>query len=240
MARDKKKPKPIEPLWMVTFADMVTILLTFFILLLSMASLDRQIIREIITIFQDDIAFLSQTSAGRLPDKFIVFEDLLEKPWEILEKRKRIKDLLFPDEVLPPEISKSTLEENLEVLIRPEGVALMLTDELLFPFASTTLSQPAREVLRQLVPLADAWPAPVNIAGYTDDIPGIDKDNYEFAAERAMAVLEFFVAQGIPNERLSVSAYGPNFPVADNDTAWGRSRNRRVEILLKTRAKTFI
>ncbi|MFW5730222.1 MAG: OmpA/MotB family protein [Desulfonatronovibrionaceae bacterium] len=240
MAREKKKPKSIEPLWMITFADMVTILLTFFILLLSMASLDRQIIREIITIFQDDIAFLSQTSAGRLPDKFIVFEDLLEKPWEILEKRKRIKDLLFPDEVLPPEISKSTLEENLEVLIRPEGVALMLTDELLFPFASTTLNQPAREILRQLVPLIDAWPAPVNISGYTDDIPGIDKDNYEFAAERAMAVLDFFVSQGISNERLSVSAYGPHFPVADNDTAWGRSRNRRVEILLKTRGKTFI
>ncbi|RQD66726.1 MAG: flagellar motor protein MotB [Desulfonatronovibrio sp. MSAO_Bac4] len=225
---------------MVTFADMVTILLTFFILLLSMASLDRQIIREVITIFQEDIAFLSPRSAGRLPDRFLVFEELLEKPWEILEKQNRIKDLLFPDDVLPPEISKSTLDENLKILERPEGIALMLTDDLLFPFAQTSLNTQARQILMQIVPLIKAWPSPVNIAGYTDNIPGIHKDNYEFAAERAMAVMEFLIINGIDNERISVSAYGPNFPVASNDTAQGRSQNRRVEILLKTTPKTFL
>ncbi len=240
MARKKKKSKPIEALWMVTFADMVTILLTFFILLLSMASLDRQIIREVITIFQEDIAFLSPRSAGRLPDRFLVFEELLEKPWEILEKQNRIKDLLFPDDVLPPEISKSTLDENLKILERPEGIALMLTDDLLFPFAQTSLNTQARQILMQIVPLIKAWPSPVNIAGYTDNIPGIHKDNYEFAAERAMAVMEFLIINGIDNERISVSAYGPNFPVASNDTAQGRSQNRRVEILLKTTPKTFL
>lgn len=240
MARKKKKPKPIEALWMVTFADMVTILLTFFILLLSMASLDRQIIREVITVFQEDIAFLSPSSAGRLPDRFLVFEDLLEKPWEILEKQNRIKDLLFPEEVLPPEISKSTLDENLKILERPEGIALMLTDGLLFPFAETTLNPQSRQILMQIVPLVQAWPSPVNIAGYTDNIPGIHKDNYEFAAERAMAVLEFLIINGIDNERLSVSSYGPHFPVAPNDTADGRAQNRRVEILLKTTPKTFL
>lgn len=240
MARKKKKPKPIEALWMVTFADMVTILLTFFILLLSMASLDRQIIREVITIFQDDIAFLSPRSAGRLPDRFLVFEDLLEKPWEILEKQNRIKDLLFPDEVLPPEISKSTLEENLKILARPEGIALMMTDELLFPFARTALNPQSRQILMQIVPLVKAWPSPVNVSGYTDNIPGIQKDNYEFAAERAMAVLEFLIINGIDSERLSVSSYGPHFPVSSNDTAEGRAQNRRVEILLKTTPGTFL
>ncbi|MCA1743191.1 MAG: flagellar motor protein MotB [Desulfonatronovibrio sp.] len=240
MARKKKNPKPIEALWMVTFADMITILLTFFILLLSMASLDRQIIREVITIFQEDIAFLSPSSAGRLSDRFMIFEDLLEKPWEILEKQDRIKDLLFPDDVLPPEISKSTLDENLKILERPEGIALMLTDELLFPSAQTSLNTPARQILMQIVPLIEEWPSPVNIAGYTDNVPGIHKDNYEFAAERAMAVLEFLIINGIDNERLSVSSYGPNFPVTPNDTAQGRSQNRRVEILLKTTPKTFL
>ncbi|WP_028574029.1 OmpA/MotB family protein [Desulfonatronovibrio hydrogenovorans] len=240
MARKKKQRKPIEALWMVTFADMVTILLTFFILLLSMASLDREIIREVITVFQEDIAFISPRSAGRVPDRFLIFEDLLEKPWEILEKENRIKDLLFPDDVLPPEISKSTLQENLRVLARPEGIALMLTDELLFPFGQTTLNPAARQVLAQIVPLVMAWPSAVNIAGYTDDIPGIHKDNYEFAAERATAVMEYLIINGVPDERLSISAYGPHFPVASNETEQGRSQNRRVEILLKTKAGAYI
>ncbi len=240
MARKKRKRKPIEPLWMVTFADMVTILLVFFILLLTMATLDREVIRDVITVFQDDIAFLSPRSAGRLPDKFVIFEELLEKPWEIIKKENRIKDLLFPDEVLPPEISRSTLEENLKVLSRPEGIALMLTDELLFPFARTSLNEPARQVLSQIIPLIKSWPTSVNIAGYTDNIPGIVMDNYEFAAQRAMAVNEFFIINGVKEDRISVSAYGPHFPVASNDTAQGRSQNRRVEILLKTGAKPLL
>ncbi|MFP4083513.1 MAG: flagellar motor protein MotB [Desulfonatronovibrio sp.] len=240
MARKKKKSKPIEALWMVTFADMVTILLTFFILLLSMASLDREIIRDIVTVFQDDVAFLSSRSSGRLPEKFLIFEELLEKPWEIIEKENRIKDLLFPNEVLPPEISRSTLEENLKILARDEGIALMLTGDLLFPSAGTSLNAQARQILSQIVPLVREWPASVNIAGYTDNIPGIDKDNYEFAAERAMAVTEYFITNEVSQEKISVSAYGPNFPVASNDTAQGRSQNRRVEILLKTGAKPLI
>lgn len=240
MARKKKKSGLIEPLWMVTFADMVTILLVFFILLLTMASLDREIIRDIITVFQDDVAFMSSRSAGRLPDKFIIFEELLEKPWEIIEKENRIKDLLFPDEVLPPEVSKSTLEENLKILVRDEGIALMLTGDLLFPSAGTSLNAPARQILSQIIPLIREWPTSVNIAGYTDNIPGIHKDNYEFAAERAMAVTEYFIANNVRQEKISVSAYGPNFPVASNDTAQGRSLNRRVEILLKTGTKPLI
>ncbi|WP_232300527.1 OmpA/MotB family protein [Desulfonatronovibrio magnus] len=239
MARKKKKAKPIEALWMVTFADMVTILLTFFILLLSMASLDRDIIREVITIFQDDIAFVSPTSSGRVPDRFVIFEELLEKPWEILKKQQRIKDLLFPDDVMPPDLSRSTLDENLRVLVRPEGVALMLTDELLFPFAETSLNPRAKHVLDQIIPLVKEWPAPVNIAGYTDNIPGIHMDNYEFGALRAMAVLEYFLASGVNEKRVSVSSYGPHFPVASNNHARGRAMNRRVEILLRTTAKTF-
>ena len=241
MARKKKKSKPpLEAKWMVTFADMVTILLVFFILLLTMASLDREIVRDIITVFQDDVAFLSPRSYGRLPDEYVIMEELLEKPWEVLKKQNRIKDLLFPDDVLPPEISRSTLEENLEILIRDEGIALMLADDMLFPFGQTTLNDPARQILSQLVPLIKAWTTSVNIAGYTDNIPGIHMDNYEFAAERAMAVTEYMIINGVNQERLSVSAYGPHFPVASNENEQGRAKNRRVEILLKPGARPLL
>ncbi|WP_291323788.1 flagellar motor protein MotB [Desulfonatronospira sp.] len=234
MARKKNnKGGPPKPIWMLTFSDLVTVMLTFFVLVLSMATMDREYVREIVTVFQQDVGFLTPKTAGRLPDVAVIMEDILDNPWDILEKEDRIKDLLFPEQELPPEVSKSTLEKNLEILMRPEGIALMMTGDLLFPFAETTLQPHARQILDQLIPLVKAWPAPVNVAGYTDNIPGIYMDNYEFAAERAMAVAEYFIINDIEQDRLSVSAYGEHFPVGDNDTERGRARNRRVEVLLK-------
>ena len=241
MAREKsKKGGAPKPIWMFTFSDLVTVMLTFFVLVLSMASLDREYVQEIVTVFQQDTGFLTPKTAGRLPDEFVIIEDVLENPWEILEKEDRIKDLLFPEEELPPEVSKSTLEENLEILMRPEGIALMMTGELLFPFAETRLQPQARQILDQVIPLVKAWPAPVNVAGYTDNIPGIHMDNYEFAAERAMAVMEYLLINDVKQQRLSVSAYGEHFPVGDNETEEGRARNRRVEILLKKTPDTYM
>ncbi len=238
--RRKKKGGAPKPIWMMTFSDLVTVLLTFFVLVLSMGAMDREKIHEMVSVFRQDTGFLTPKTAGRMPDKFTVFEDVVEKPWEILEKQDRIKDLLFPDDELPPEISRSTLEENLEILVRPEGVALLMTDELLFPFEQTSLTPEGRQILEQIIPLVQSWPAPVNVAGYTCNIPGITMDNYDFAAHRAMAVTEHLLINDVEQDRLSVSAYGPHFPVADHETEEGRAQNRRVEILFKKAPRPYM
>ncbi|NJB67943.1 chemotaxis protein MotB [Desulfobaculum xiamenense] len=219
--------------WLITFGDLVTLLLTFFVLLLSMASMDRSTLSRI-TIFSDDIGFLSYRSAGRVPQhiKFII--DALDKPWEVLEKQQRIKDLLFPDDILPEELSRSTLNENLHVLERPEGVALVLTDKLLFSTGSAQLGPQARPILTAIGEVLQYMSAPINVSGYTDSVGGDAAGNYRLSGERALAVLQHFLSQGIPGERFSVSGYGPNWPIADNASTDGRAQNRRVEILLKT------
>jgi chemotaxis protein MotB len=82
--------------------------------------------------------------------------------------------------------------------------------------------------------------ASVNIAGYTDSIPGRRMDNYEIAALRAMSVLRSLRGMGMPNQRFSVSGYGPHFPIADNATPEGRAKNRRIEILVKANSFTYL
>ena len=220
--------------WLVTFSDLITLLLTFFVLLLSMSSLDKSIVKQVFAIFLDKPAFFVEKASGKITYRFKVLREIIARPFELLDNEQRIKDLLFPDEILPREISRSTLERNLRVLKKPEGIALVLTDKLLFPLGKTELTPAAEKILQQIATLVSLWPAPVNIAGYTDNIPGRTRDNYEIAAERALSVLTFFVKQGVKAVRLSVSAYGPNFPLADNVTEQGRAQNRRVEILLKT------
>ncbi len=234
MARKRKSsPGAAGDGWLVTFGDLVTLLLTFFVLLLSMSSMDRSVLTRI-TFFADDVGFLTNRSAGLIPQRVRLVIDALDKPWEVLEKQKRIKDLLFPEDELPPEISRSTLDANLQVLARPEGVALVLTDALLFPSGGSRLSDAARKMLDSVYDVLLFMPAPVNVSGYTDDVGGDAAANYVLSGERALAVLEYFLTRGLPPERFSVSGYGPAWPIADNATEAGRAQNRRVEILLKT------
>ena len=242
MARSKKKKAGLpKALWLVTFSDLVTLLLTFFVLLLSMSSMDTSVIKEISSVFSDKIAFMSRKSSGKIENRFEVVKEMIDKPWEVLEKKDRIKDLLFPDMVLPPDINRSTLQENLDILVRPEGVALVLSDNLLFPTGKTELPEQGQELLKQIASLIRIWPAPVNISGYTDNVPSFGRGNIKISAQRAMAVLDYFLNnKQMQGQRFSVSAYGPNFPIADNDTPQGRARNRRVEVLFKNMPHSYM
>lgn len=237
MARRKKKGggNKVDSMgWLITFSDLITLLLTFFVLLLSMSSMDRQVVSEAMSLFGGNLGFVSQQTAGRVPTRLEIVIDLMERPWEFRDNEQRIRDLLFPDEILPREINRATLEENLRLLERPEGVAIMLTDELLFPLGGYELPESARALLEILAPLILYVPNAVNVAGYTDSLASRTLDNDTLSALRAMSVLEVLLAAGAPNDKMSVSAYGDRMPVADNSTPEGRALNRRVEILFKT------
>jgi len=233
MARKKKVScKPLE-LWLVTFSDLVTLLLTFFVLLLTMSSMDNAILTTV-TLTTADLGLLEKRGSGRVSAKERLIVDLMEKPWEVLEKRQRIKDLLFPDDTLPEEIDKADLDKNVEVLAKPDGVALVFTDKLLFAPGGADLSEEGKFLVGSLVPMMTQTNAPINIAGYTD---ATDRtaDAYALSGDRALSVLAFLVDSGIPARRFSLSAYGNNFPVVDDyGRPVGSDRNRRVEILLKT------
>ncbi len=233
----KKKKKEVCPplaLWLVTFSDLMTLLLTFFVLLLTMASMDNAILTTV-QLTTADLGLLDKRGSGRVNVKDRLVVELMEKPWEVLDKADRIKDLLFPDEVLPEEMDKSTLDENLDVLARQDGVALVFTSDILFEEGGDTLSGRGRFLISRLVPMITLTEAPINVAGHTDGTEGTGS-MYELSGDRALAVVAYMVEQGVPDKRFTLSAYGDHFPVVDR---LGRpvadsAKNRRVEILLKT------
>ena len=137
-------------------------------------------------------------------------------------------------------MARSTLDENLQVLLRPEGIALVLSDGLLFESGESALKEDSRKLLSEFALFLASVTMPVNVSGYTDNVPSGRKDNYALSAERAMSVLSFFLQQGFDPRRFSVSAYGEAFPLGDNTTPEGRASNRRVEILLKTSGRTYL
>ncbi|WP_461834652.1 OmpA family protein [Desulfothermus sp.] len=240
--REKKESKKGDSqAWLVTFSDMMTLLLTFFVLLLSMSTLDKEVIKIAFQGFGGKVAFLISTDAGRIPTRISVAREMLENPWDILEKPDRIKDLLFPDEIMPKFINKSTLLKNIEILNRPEGVVIMLSDKIVFQSGSTQLTPLAKQILEQVSYLIQLMNAPVNISGHTDDT-GSRKRNFEISYLRAISVLHFFLNKKMNPSFFSISAYGPDRPLVPNTSNKNRAKNRRVEILIKNRphSRTYL
>jgi len=225
---------------MVTFADLMTLLLAFFVLLLSMSSMDKSVLRDAVSHFAGSMGLAPKKGAGRVETRFSFIEQVIENPSMALDNPQRMKDLLFPDEVLPEGMARSTLDENLQVLVRPDGVALVLSDGMLFETGQSILGDDSRRLLSGFAGFLAAVAMPVNISGYTDNVPGVTKDNYTLSMERAMAVLGYFLESGFDPRRFSVSAYGEAFRLVDNGTPEGRAKNRRVEILLKTTGRTYL
>lgn len=151
---------------------------------------------------------------------------------------QRIKDLLYPLDELPAEVDRGKLEKNLEVLKTDEGVAIVLTDKLLFDYGQYELTEENKKFLKPLYDVLLYSNSDINISGYTDDRQVRAMSNYELSGMRALAVLEYFLqeanaSKALKPSRFSVSGYGPEHPVDTNDTEAGRARNNRIEILLK-------
>ncbi len=242
MARkEKEEKKGDSQAWLVTFSDMMTLLLTFFVLLLSMSSLDKQIVTIAFQSLGGRAAFLESTQAGRVPTRITLVKQMLEDPWDILQRPDRIKDLLFPDEIFPKYINRSEVLKNIEILNRPEGVVLVLNDHILFPPGGYKLTPLARIILKQVKYVIELTNAPVNVAGFTDNT-GPRPLNYKISYERAISVLGYFLHSRLDPRYFSISAYGPDRPLVPNTTLENRAKNRRVEVLLKNRphSKTYL
>ncbi|WP_022661997.1 OmpA/MotB family protein [Paucidesulfovibrio longus] len=233
MKREKRTVCAPLALWLVTFSDLVTLLLTFFVLLLTMSSMDQSFITRV-TVMPLDLGVMDSKGAGRISIALQEVLELIDEPWEVLDKVERIKDLLYPDENLPNDVSRSTLNENLKVLARDDGVALVLTDKLLFPRGGYELDDTAREILDQVTPLLGYANEPVFISAHTDDAEAPREQLFELSAKRVESVLAYFIESGLRNEQFSIAAYGDTKPMYPNDSGEHRAANRRIEILIRT------
>ena len=234
MPREKPKKEPdSKAAWLVTFADLMTLLIVFFVLLLTMSVMDTTTITRISS-RTSSLSPIIQSGPGRLPERLQIIVDTVRDPFNVLEKRNRIKDLLFPLDVLPKELSPGELEKNLEILAHPEGVVIVLTDSLLFKEGSHDLDSVGKALLDVLIPVILAVNADLNISGHTDPGTVESRDDHELSFMRAAGVLEHFLQARLAPNRFSISGYGPDKPLFTGDDPESGRKNRRVELLVKS------
>jgi chemotaxis protein MotB len=241
--RRKKKYAVASGAWMVTFSDLMTLLLTFFVLLLSMSSMESTVVSRI-SALNSSVSPLENTGTSKLADRIQFTIKLLRDPDNIQNKQQRIKDLLFPHDALPAELSPGELQNNLTILSHPEGVVIVLTDALLFAPGSAMLENTGKKLLDQLAPVIHGMHADITISGHTSTLPEGEADRLagarsldELSFLRAAVVMEHFLGARLPPERFSLSGYGPDKPMYADNTEEGRRKNRRVEILVKCKPR---
>ncbi len=231
--RRKQAPSAQPATWLISYSDLVTLLLSFFVLLLSMSVMDVIVLTRISS-FANGPSPMVTSPGGKLASRIRVVAEMLRDPETVFAKQERIKDLLFPDELLPAEMAGGDVKENLQILQHPEGVVIVLTGNLLFEEGSSTLDSPGKALLDALTPVIQSVNADVNISGYADETSASQHEADEISVLRAIAVLERFLQSSIGPERFSVSGYGHDKPLYPGAQGSERVKNRRVEILLKT------
>ncbi len=207
-----------NPLWLIVLSDIMTNLMLFF-LILYVFSLRPE--TEAHTNFLDGF------------DKHVTDDGKEKKAEDVLQKFTE-KDTADP---LRAELEKAGLKDLAEVQVTDKLIRVNISAPILFKSGGAALDSGTLPVLGLMGRLLQKLKNnDIMIEGHTDSVPvksGEYRTNWALSAARANAVADYLASDfGIPQERIVSAAYGEYHPVASNDTAAGRAKNRRIEILV--------
>jgi chemotaxis protein MotB len=230
MDDDEEEVEEGAPAWMATFSDMATLLLTFFVLLLSFANMDVVQFRTMMGSVREAFGVQFESPGD--------FETRADSPVAIVEGGSPDRPSVLAQEATLRRIRQRLREEGLDGVIEVEaterGTALRIRDAVLFESGSDQLREEALPLLTRLAALSAEFTGELSIEGHTDDRPihtARFPSNWELSAARATAVLRHLAEAEVAPPAMSIAGYADTRPVADNATAEGRSRNRRVEFI---------
>lgn len=227
-------PPEGAPAWMATFSDMATLMLCFFVLLLSFANMDVQNFR---------------TALGSVKEAFGVqfkvrghFQAMSTSPVELstIQSAATLYQVEAVDHesmaIVEEFIRSRGLESSLEVDGDPRGVIVRAKDRILFDSGQAVLKDDASPMLQAIGELFEEFTGTLAIEGHTDNRPintPTFPSNWELSGARAATVLRYMVKNGLDIELAHIAGYADMRPVASNATAEGRAKNRRVEFVFE-------
>jgi chemotaxis protein MotB len=224
------QPKAGAPDWIVTFADLMSLLLTFFVLLLSFSSLEVQMFKTMAGSIRNAFGLKSDYALLDMPTG----ADPLLKPAPRYEREPK-KDLDgFMIVKLREALEQSDLAKHGTIEVNDRGVTLRIAGDALFDSGQVELKPGAVSLLGELVSVAMGSPGEIDVEGHTDDVPIANPrfpSNWELSAARAGAAVRQLTAQGMVATRLRAVGFADTRPLAPNDSAANRARNRRIEFL---------
>lgn len=235
MARKRKKDDSGGASWLETYGDLMTLLLTFFILLYSMSTIDAKKYAAIVASFSKEmnpeVYYSGQGVTDEVTGNFDEAEEVEETETDETDEMDQLYTLL------KTYVDENNLSENVQISKTEEYVFIRFSDAITFNGYSNKLGEDGRKILDVLAEglgLVDEYIEEVIIAGHTAEVEN-DKTDIDrtLSTDRANAVLKHLENKNVidPAKYLAIG-YGLYSPIADNDTPEGRAKNRRVEIFI--------
>ena len=244
MARGRKKqnaPKG-SPLWMTTYSDMVTLILTFFILLFSFSNLDVLKWQQVVASIRGSLGVMDGGTTlneselireGEINSSYrqiLVSEDMYEAFQNLQEEMEELERL---KEYLSQIVSQ--LDDRIIVVPDERGIILRFQDRVLFEKGKADIRPEARLLLVKVAETLKELDNQIRIEGHTDDLaintPQFPS-NWELSTARATNVLRLLIEQDLNPQQLSAVGYGEYHPLVPNINEAARQQNRRVDIVL--------
>ncbi|MFU0823744.1 OmpA family protein [Clostridium sp.] len=223
--------------WLATYADTITLVLTFFVLLYSYSNIDA-------TKFQKMINSMQSVFTGESGDSILELYNNGEAPivgyTEDLAPQQGGESKGMYDKV-KSFVKSNGLEDVAEIKRDSKGIIIELKDNVLFDTGKADLKEPSKKVLDKISKLIASIPNEIIVEGHTDNVPIHNyqfESNWELSTQRAVNVLKYFVeSKGMNPKRFQAAGYGEHQPIVPNTTYANKAKNRRVNILIVANEK---
>jgi chemotaxis protein MotB len=209
--------------WLVSYADLVTLLLAFFTTLYAASNLDPSKVTPLSASLHDAFAIeaVAAPSDGR------------PAPVQVVARQHTLQDIKL---TLEKQLADEVVRHDADVSVDPRGLVVSLPDDAAFPVGSTDVSPAALGMIGKISETVRSVPNPIRIEGHTDDVPISTTrygSNWELSTARASAVVAYLIQEvGVAPERMSAAGYGEFHPRVANDSPENRAKNRRIDIVI--------
>jgi chemotaxis protein MotB len=262
MSRKKKAAEHVNhERWLVSYADFITLLFAFFVVLFSSSQVDKRKVGKIAVAMQEAFQQLGifQTANSRVP--MVTADPLPVENIQMIEQGKGMAgrgQMASPFEKLmgsmpPSGKDMGSLQKKLMGALAPEiqrhevalkaqreGLVISLREIGFYDSGSAELRPDSEAAVQRIAAVLSAQPNNIRIEGHTDNVPIHNAQfasNWELSTARATGMIRLFITRyNLPAEHLSAAGYAEYHPAASNDTADGRAQNRRVDIVVLSSA----
>ena len=215
------------PGWMVTYGDLMSLLLTFFVLLVSFSSIELAKFQKAMGSLKGALGVLPKEQSV-LWQKEPVFPQLSDF------ENRRVQNVISE---LRNVVKKKGLKDNVSLDATEDGIIIRIDSPILFDLGKAELKPAAKPILNKILEMTQKWPNSIRIEGHTDNLPIHNSkfpSNWELSTARALSVLRYFLNYGkIEPQRLAAVGYGEYHPLVPNNSSKNRAKNRRVEIYIE-------
>jgi chemotaxis protein MotB len=240
--------------WLVSYADFITLLFAFFVVMFASNQTDHKRAQQISdsvkkALSENRVQAAVQSVLGGTVDDKGKGNAMLRGPGGVGKGEKdpsrdpavssespQIAELLPSLELLTKDLRAEIESGQMQVHMEQRGLVISFTQAATFTSGADDIKAGAVESLRKVAGTLAKIPNPIRLEGHTDSLPisnGRFRNNWELSAARSIAMLETLSNQfHIPKRRMSIGGYGDAAPIDTNATEEGRARNRRVDLVI--------